>query len=40
MNWNADKQMKCASLVKIATMAVVVDNCNDLDEIVELGQDN
>ena len=31
---NADKQMKCASLVKIATMAVVVDNCNDLDEIV------
>ncbi len=31
---NADKQMKCASLVKIATMAVVADNCNDLDEIV------
>ncbi len=31
---NADKQLKCASLVKIATMAVVVDNCSDLDEIV------
>ena len=31
---NADKQLKCASLVKIATMAVVVDNCTDLDEIV------
>ena len=31
---NADKQLKCASLVKIATMAVVVDNCDDLDEIV------
>ncbi|MBQ8209127.1 MAG: D-alanyl-D-alanine carboxypeptidase [Clostridia bacterium] len=31
---NADKQLKCASLVKIATAAVVVDNCEDLDEIV------
>ncbi len=31
---NADKQLKCASLVKIATAAVVVDNCENLDEIV------
>lgn len=31
---NADKQLQCASLVKIATMAVVADNCEDLDEIV------
>ena len=31
---NEHQQLKCASLVKIATAAVVVDNCEDLDEVV------
>jgi len=31
---NADKQLKCASLVKTATALVVVENCDDLDAMV------
>ena len=31
---NEHQQLKCASLVKIATAAVVVDNCEDLDEVI------
>lgn len=31
---NADKQLKCASLVKTATALVVVENCEDLDAMV------
>ncbi len=35
---NADEQLQCASLVKIATAAVVVDNCDDLDAVVTATQ--
>ena len=35
---NADKQMKCASLVKTATALVVVENCDDLDAIVTVSE--
>ncbi len=31
---NADKPMKCASLVKIATAILVIENCENLDEVV------
>ena len=31
---NADKQLKCASLVKTATAIVVVENCENLDAVV------
>lgn len=31
---NENKQLKCASLVKIATAVVVVDNCENLDEVI------
>lgn len=31
---NEHEQLKCASLVKIATAAVVVDNCENLDEVI------
>ncbi len=31
---NADKPMKCASLVKIATAILVIENCEDLDAVV------
>lgn len=31
---NENEQLKCASLVKIATASVVVDNCEDLDEVI------
>ena len=31
---NADKQLKCASLVKTSTALVVVENCEDLDAMV------
>lgn len=31
---NADKQLKCASLVKTATALVVVENCDNLDAMV------
>lgn len=31
---NADKQLKCASLVKTATAVVVVENCENLDAMV------
>ena len=31
---NADKPLKCASLVKIATALVVIENCEDLDAVV------
>ncbi|MCD7828440.1 MAG: serine hydrolase [Clostridiales bacterium] len=31
---NADERLYCASLVKIATAAVTVDNCDDLDALV------
>lgn len=31
---NENERLKCASLVKIATAAVVVDNCENLDEVI------
>lgn len=31
---NENEQLKCASLVKIATASVVVDNCENLDEVI------
>lgn len=31
---NENEQLKCASLVKIATAVVVVDNCENLDEVI------
>ena len=37
-SYNADKKLKCASLVKIATAAVVVDNCDNLDAEVTVTQ--
>ena len=35
---NEHKQLKCASLVKIATAAVVVDNCENLDEVITVSE--
>lgn len=35
---NADKQLKCASLVKTATAIVVVENCENLDAVVTVSQ--
>ena len=36
---NADKQLKCASLVKTATALVVVENCDDLDAMVTVSEE-
>ena len=35
---NADKQMKCASLVKIATALLTVENCDNLDTVVTVSE--
>ena len=35
---NADKQLKCASLVKTATAIVVVENCENLDAVVTVSE--
>ena len=35
---NADKQLKCASLVKTATALVAVENCDDLDAMVTVNE--
>lgn len=36
---NADKPMKCASLVKIATAILTVENCDDLDATVTVSEE-
>ena len=36
---NADKKLKCASLVKTATALVVVENCDDLDAMVTVSEE-